>query len=257
MSRDIEAERQRGLLAALRHADGVVPVAAVALPAADRLAGLRAYRANAQAIAQRALIAAYPTVSRLLGDEPMKALARDLWRAHPPVRGDLAWFGAELAGWIAGVAELAEWPWLADVARLDWALHRVQFAADPPDLPEGLPLLAEHEPRQLAVVFVPDARCIVSAWPVHAIWDAQVRATGEAPDPSIAETAWVWRRGHGACVSTLGPGELALHQALLAGHSLGLAWESASSADPDFDFSAWLTRALREGWLAGIHPLPS
>jgi hypothetical protein len=257
MSRRIEAERQRGLLSALRHADCGLPVAAVALPAAGRLAGLRAYRANAQAIAQRALNAAYPTVARLLGDEPMRALARDLWRAHPPLRGDLAWFGAELGGWIAGVAELAEWPWLADVARLDWALHRAQFAADPPDLPVGLPLLAETDPGQLAVVFVPGSACIDSAWSLHAIWAAQTRETGEPPDLRTAETAWVWRRGHRACVATLGPGDSTLHQALLAGNALGVAWESASSGDPDFDFSAWLTRALREGWLAGIHPLPS
>lgn len=257
MSRRFESERQRGFLSALRDSGNALPVAAVALPAADRLAGLRAYRANAQAIAHRALIAAYPTVERLLGDEPMKALARDLWRAHPPVRGDLAWFGAELSSWIGGVTELAEWPWLADVARLDWALHCAQSAADPPDLPEGLTLLAEHDPLQLAVILVPGSACVVSSWPVHAIWDSQARGAGEAPEPGVAETAWVWRRGHSACVSTLGPGESALHQSLLAGQSLGLAWDSASTADPDFDFPAWLTRALREGWLAGIHPLTS
>ena len=99
MSAQAEADRQSALLHALRaSAMPGLPARARALPGrqadADEQAGLRAYRANAQAMAERALVAAYPVLARWLGDEAMAALARDLWRVHPPTRGDLAWFGA-------------------------------------------------------------------------------------------------------------------------------------------------------------------
>jgi hypothetical protein len=124
MSEATEARRQQALMSAVQAVQGMPP-GAMPLPGrqADALAGLRAYRANAQAIAQRALVAAYPVLAQLLGEEAMAALARDLWLAHPPARGDLAWFGAELPGWLAGIDDFADMPWLADVARLEWAVH--------------------------------------------------------------------------------------------------------------------------------------
>jgi hypothetical protein len=256
-----EAERQQALLQALRDHELVLPPAAVALPgpaSAHRLAGLRAYRANAQAIAERALAAACPTVAQLVGEEAMAALARDLWQEHPPQRGDLAWFGGDLADWIAQVPELAEWPYLADVARLDWAVHRAQFAADPGDTPGGLAHLASDDPAGLMVGFTPGSSCIVSTWPVATIWQAH---QGLEPDwgparealaAQRAESAWVWRRGHRVHAEPLAAGDLCFHQAVLRGLHLGPAWDAALAADPDFNFEAWLTRALRAGWLAGF-----
>ena len=50
--------------------------------------GLQAYRANAHALATRALQTPYPVIEQLLGFEAFDMLARDLWQAHPPVSGD-------------------------------------------------------------------------------------------------------------------------------------------------------------------------
>ena len=104
--------------------------------------GLSAYRANAGAHAERALAAAYPTLQLLLGDESFAALARAHWQADPPLRGDLAQWGAGLPAFIADDAQLASEPYLADMARLDWAVHQAEQAADAQDV-QGLPLLAD------------------------------------------------------------------------------------------------------------------
>lgn len=271
MSAAAEGVRQRALLDAIRAvtASGL-PVAAIALRGhtsghpADRLAGLQAYRANAQAIAERALSAAYPVLAQLLGEETMAALARDLWRDHPPARGDLAWFGAELADQLASTAELADVPYLVDMARLEWAVHRAHTAADPPDGAPDLQPLASEDPDALAVRFVDGSACLVSPWPVYTIWCAhQVTADAE-PDLGPArealaarqgEAAWVWRRGHRVDVAALTPAERVFNQDLLAGLALGAALASVSARHPEFSFEQWLLRALRDGWLAGLQPL--
>jgi len=272
MSTAQEAARQHALLQALRApALGSLPPAALALPgradsATDVLAGLRAYRANLQAVAARALSAAYPVLARLVGDEAMAALARDLLLHHPPTRGDLAWFGAELAPWIAKVPELAELPYLADVARLEWAAHCAHTASDPVDAPPDLQALASEDPQALRVHFVAGSALIASAWPVLPLWRAHqvppeiepelapVRAAFAVGEGSVV---WVWRRGHRVELAHLDAGEHALHDELLGGRSLGTALATTLDRHPAFSFEHWLTRALREGWLAEIRPDPN
>ena len=107
---------------------------------------LAAYRGNASAIAERALASAFPTVQQLLGDESFALLARALWHHAPPQRGDLACWGDALPGWIERDAQLADEPYLADVARVDWAVHTIEQAADVEPPAAGLALLAEHDP---------------------------------------------------------------------------------------------------------------
>jgi hypothetical protein len=268
MSRDAEALRQQMLLQALQATPMVLPPGALptgSSPAsADRLAGLRAYRANAQAIAERALAAAYPVLAQVLGDEPMRALARDLWRDQPPLRGDLACFGEGLPMWLPEVAVLADTPWLADLARLEWAVHAAQAAADAPGEVSGLQRLAEDDPDRLRVGFVPGSAGIASAWPVLTLWRAHQVPAGEAPDLQAAREAlsagqgqavWVWRRGLQVELAALDGAAHAFNTDLLAGLPLGPALNGALTHDPDFSFEHWLTRALREGWLAQFHPL--
>lgn len=269
MSATAEAARQLGLLQALRTSTlGDLPPGALAQPGrhgdASGQAGVQAYRANAQAMAERALAAAYPALARWLGGEAMAALARDLWRAHPPARGDLAWFGAELASWLPRVPEWADMPYLADLARLEWAVHRAHTAADPADGPPDLQALAGEGAEALQVHFVAGSALIDSAWPVQTLWQAHQVAAEAEPDlgpvraalaAGRGEATWVWRRGHRIELAALATGEAAFHEHLLAGATLGPALAAASGRDPTFSFEPWLLRALREGWLAGLAPI--
>ena len=258
-----EATRQQALLQALRSSQAYLPMAAVALPGrgAGPLEGVQAYRANAQAIGERALAAAYPVLAQLLGEETMAALARDLWRVHPPTRGDLGWFSAELPDWLAKVAELSDIPYLADVARLEWAVHRAHSAADPSDAPPDLQILASADPDTLRLHFVAGSAGVASAWPVLTLWRAHQVAADQPPElapvrealaEGRAECAWVWRRGHRVELALLSPAERDFNADLQRGAALGPALGAALERDPTFSFEQWLTRALREGWLGEI-----
>jgi hypothetical protein len=260
-----EAERQR-LLLALLHGDASLAGAPGWLRderagSARAERGLLAYRANAGASAERALAAAYPTVRLLLGDANFAALARALWHAQPPQRGDLAMFGDALPAFLAASPQLADEPYLADCARLDWALHCADQADDGADAPAGLQHLADTDPSALQIDLRPGTVLLASSWPVATIWHAH-RATD--PDRFAAvrsalaggrgERALVWRHGWRGQVQALADTDARFVRALLDGQSLAQAIDGAGAG---FDFEAWLLQALACGWLAAVRPVAS
>lgn len=242
-----ESARQRRLLAAL------------AAPRADRAAspGLQAYRANAHALARRALGAACPTLAALLGDDDFAALAREFWHAHPPTRGDIAEWGDALPDWISAHAGLGAWPYLADCARLDLALRRCERAADAEADRASLALLGSAEPARLRLRLLPGVAVLASAWPVASILDAHAP---DAPAGALAlaservaaragESVVVARDGWVAGVHRLDAPAVIFMQAAGDGADLALALDAAGDG---FDFSAWLADALRRHWLQRV-----
>ena len=84
--------------------------------------------------------------SQLLGEENFSALAAAFWQSHPPQRGDMGWWGEALPGFVAAAAQLKDEPYLADVGRVEWALHRALFAADVAPDHASLSVLLETDP---------------------------------------------------------------------------------------------------------------
>ncbi|MEP7102699.1 MAG: DNA-binding domain-containing protein [Burkholderiales bacterium] len=252
-----EARRQRDLLAAL--ATGAPSVAALRESGERAARGLEAYRANAESIADRALASAFATVQAMVGGEDFKHLAREFWRAHPPERGDLGEWGDAFPAWLAAHAGLTAWPWLADSARLDLALHRSERAADAVFDADSLGLLESTDPAQLQLVWMPGTALLCSAWPIAMIHRAH-QLPGEAAERAFAdvreavaaqrgERVLVARQGWRALVHPLDAATAAWTQDLLDGIDLATALTRAGDG---FDFAAWLGTALRESWLKGV-----
>lgn len=263
MSADREALRQQMMLRALL-GDARPGVLAGWCRDGERFTrGLQAYRANAGALAERALAAAYPTLQQLLGDESFAAMARAFWHRHPPERGDIATWGGHLAAFVADAEQLAEEPYLADVARLEWAVHGATNAADGESAPHGLERLADADPAQLRLLARPGTALVESRHPIVTIWQAhraeatadgdRFAAVRQAFAAGRAETALVWRQGLRVQVAALEPGDARFTTVVLAGHPLAAALAACPSP---FDFTAWLVAALQRGWLAGAAHTP-
>ena len=167
------AQQQRTLLDALFAWPPEAAMQNIAACTIDtRARGLKAYQTNGHMLAERSLTAAYPVVQQLLGEESFADLARALWHAHPPTQGDLVRWGNALPGFLAGSAQLEEEPYLADVATLEWALHRIATLADQePDL-TSLALLTSEDPADLKLLLAVGCSTLQSAWPVASIWSA-------------------------------------------------------------------------------------
>ena len=254
-----------------------------------RARGLASYQSNAHMLAERVLVAAYPVVTAILSPDSMGQLARALWHRHPPVRGDLVRWGADLPGFIAASPQLAELPWLADVARIEWALHAAATAANVADgvtdqsgLPASadlasLALLTTHDPDQLTLTLAAGTTCLALDWTATRIVLAHLAETEAAPVTASAlavnaalpqavaelgdvwavaqpEQALVWRPGPSPMGRPLcrvaADGEAGLLASLQAGQSL-----LAALQDSPLDWAAWLPQAIGEGLVLGARPL--
>lgn len=254
-----EAARQRALLRAViapctANTDGHEPDLDTA---GDTASGLRAYRANAHASAERALALACPTLRALVGPDDFTQLAREFWHAHPPQRGDLGDWGDTLPDWLAAHAGLAEWPYLADCARLDLALHRCERAAEASLDAASLALLRDQPPDELRLRLRPGVDCITSRWPISTLHAAHAAGADEGLlerarehiQAGEGEAAVVARDGFRGVVHRIDAAGAAFMQAIARDASLSRALAVAGT---DFDFTAWLADALRCQWLQRV-----
>lgn len=258
----VEAQRQQALLAAFTASPGhvVTPPLRETGERAER--GIEVYRANAEALAERALGAVFATVQAMLGEEDFAHLAADFWRVHPPQRGDMGEWGEEFPAWLAAHRAMAPWPYLGDCARLDLALHRNERAADAVFDAASLTLLESTEPEQLRLMLMPGTELLRSTWPVGTIHHAHHAAADQseaafetvrvALEPPRAEAVLVVREGWRAVVHLVDRDAADWIDALLRGHSLDAALSAAGNG---FDFASWLGTALRRGWLKGAAEL--
>lgn len=257
--------QQQALLGALLHRPGSPAVTQaqaqldtqLQLPTAR---GLAAYRANGHALAERALTAAFPVLAAMVGDECLQALARTLWHHHPSRDGDIAEWGGALPEGLEHEPQLADYPYLADVARVEWALHRAASAPDAAADTASFGLLTQREPEDLDLQLVPGTAVVVSPWPVvslvqaHRTGDPPVAALADRLHPPVAEAALVWRQDLRPRLRASEPAEVALLAELQNGHGLVPALDAALAADPAFDFSTWLARAVHEGLVLAARP---
>lgn len=218
---------------------------------------LEAYVANAGANAERALSASFPVTRALVGEQSFAQLARAFWHARPPARGDLAWLGAALPAFIGAAEQLADEPYLADCARLEWLLTRAELAVNAEPQPQTLALLAQADPAHVRIELLPGTAVIASTHPIVTIWQAHqrdehqpnrfatVRAAFEA---GAGESAWVWRDGWRARVAQIDTHTCAFMGALIDGRSLG---DALAAAGETFDFQGWLVVAIERGSLRG------
>jgi hypothetical protein len=193
-------------------------------------------------------------LQQLIGEKNFRHIAQDFWQAMPPERGDLAQWGRTLPEYLPQVPQLQallqDHPYVADVARAEWALHVAGTASDAELDAPSFQLLAEHDPAQL--------RLIRSAFPVVALiqlHDARASNMHEAAREAIAkgepQIALIWRKGLRPVIGSIDLATVAFIEATLQGQPLSAALDIAFEQNPDFDFSAWLAAQVQAGVLLG------
>ena len=224
---------------------------AASLLSAEKVADRRffVHRNNVKASLGAALAARFPVVLRLVGVEFFRAMAVVFVERHPPRSPVLAAYGAGFADFLDGFEPVADLPYLADVARLEWARHLAWHAADAPAISiEELTTVAPNRLDSVRLRLHPAATVVVSIWPVISIWttnilDEEIKPIG--PDQT-GESALVTRPGLEIFVNALPPGTGLLFEALSAGIALGEAVAQAERA-AGFDTAAALSLLFRSG----------
>lgn len=206
----------------------------------------------------RALAATFPAVVRLVDERFFAYVAAEFMRAFPPRSPCLADYGADLADFLAGFAPCAHLSWLADVARLEWALHRAGIAATfrPLDRTALAQVPADQTPT-LRFAFDPSLQLIASPWPVDRIIAAQRGDDPETIDPGDDPVRLQVRRVDRAVRSRrLATGVFTFRSTLLHGAALADAFDAALDADPEFDLARALSGLFDENLVAAPAAAP-
>lgn len=212
------------------------------------------YRNNGAVATRDALGETFGVTRQLVGDEFFNAMAGLFIRTSPPVSPVMIEYGGTFADFIDGFEPAGSLPYLADVARLEWAWHEAYNAADA--VPVTIDVLAGHPAEKLEDLmfeFHPSARLLVSEWPVAAIWQAhQIDAELDRPDAAErGESVLIVRPEMDVALHRLEPTAFSLIQRLAQGETLGRALEQTND-DADFDGSACLAALFDVGAVVGV-----
>ncbi|GKY90209.1 HvfC/BufC N-terminal domain-containing protein [Sinisalibacter aestuarii] len=218
---------------------------AAALPpglvdAAGHPAGRRfdVYRNNVTVSLTDALATGFPVIRKLVGEAFFRAMAVIFLRAHPPASPVLALWGDAFPGFLERFGPVAHLPYLADTARLEYALRRAYHAGDAAPIPPealGTPDLMSARLR-----LAPATQVLASPYPIHAIWRANTEP-GAPPADGGAETVLIARPDWDPWPRPVTPEAGRFITALQAGAPFGAAAEAAGTGH---DLAATLTLLL-------------
>ncbi|MBL4916937.1 DNA-binding domain-containing protein [Szabonella alba] len=205
------------------------------------------YRNNQAVGLSQALALRFPVIRRLVGEDFFAALARAYAGVERPVSPVLAEWGAGFSEFLDRFPPLAAYPYMGDVARIEYARGRAFHAADA--APVDPAVFAMADPGRLRLGLHPSVTLLSLAHPAVSIWQRnQPGAGAKGALPAGPETALILRdTTFDVPVRALDVGEAALIGALLEGATLAGAAEQAQAALSDHNPQPLLVALLRAG----------
>ena len=215
---------------------------------------LNIYRNTIAATLLKALRLNFPAVEKLVGADFFAQCAADYIAREPPRSAYLNDFGAGFAAWLAADTHAATLPYLADVARLEWAVSRA-LVAETPATPDWAALAGVEDAlhTQLRFIAHPSVTLLALESPADAIWqavlagDAGALASLDPAGPRVH--LLIERLGADLSVRRLAAAEWEFAHALCRGMPLA----AALAAHPELDLQGQLALHLAEGRLCAWH----
>jgi hypothetical protein len=202
-----------------------------------------------------AVAAQFPTLVRGVGEAWLRDAAVIFARGHPPVSASLADYGAAFPAWLADFPPAADLPWLAGLARIDWAWRAALFAEDRPALTaRAFAALTPEDHASLGAELHPAAQLLWFDDGTPSLWQA-LQADDAAAGVELSpapEGLLVTRPELTVLTLPLGSGGHAFLAACRAGRSLAAAGEAALAAQPGLALAALFPHLIGAGAFARI-----
>ncbi len=213
--------------------------------------GLSVYRSGFLIGVAVALAQSFPVVRRLVGEAFFDAAAHLYIASDPPRTGNLDDYGGGFPGFLAEFGPAASVPYLAHVARLEWAIAQALHAEDATPLSaDDLAALAEADAEHLRLTLIPSVRMVEVAHSADLIWRRVLDEDDEglaAIDPDQGPVRVLVDRVDGLpVVERLDDAAWRFGAGLSGGATLGDLLEAAGDAGPSL-----LAGYLVAGRLAG------
>lgn len=246
-------EVQRALRQAIVGGDAKALHQALAADAMTIADAVGIYRNTIRWTLTRALRLSYPAVHKLVGTEFFEGAVEQFLRRHWPQSACLDDFGADFIPFLDTFEPAGDLIYLADVARLEWAVHQALHAPRGPAMDlERLSQLGNEQCTAVRFTANPSLRLIAVDTPADVIW----RAVLEQDERALAgiqvarAPRYLLVQGVPASeveVSPVGESEWNLLQALSSGVALEQALQQFRDSAPEADLDRVLAFHLAAG----------
>jgi hypothetical protein len=219
------------------------------IEAADRLA---VYRNNFSGALSGALKLAFPVVEKLVGEDFFRSAATRFACQSPPKLADLACYGAAFPAFLTNDPGLRDFPYVPEVAVLEWAVNEAYYAPEAKPLkPADLAGVAPEAYGDLLFVPHPSLRLVRSDFAIDRIWSAvkaEDAAAIEGLDPAGPAFVLLNREGFDVTLASVDQAAFEVTGRLAAGLPLAVA---LAEAGPEFPATELLADHLAHGRFAG------
>lgn len=205
------------------------------------------YRNNVAVSLSEALAKRFLVIRRLVGEEFFAAMAHVYAESHRPTSPVIHEWGEGFADFLDAFPPLAGYPYMADVARIEYARGVAFHAADgTPAAPDSF---LGADPSRLHLTLHPSVQVLRLRHPAVSIWaQNQPGRTPQAMTLTGAQIALIVRdRAFEVPVFAIGEGDAAMIEHIRLGASLTAAAELAQWAQADHDPQPLIVRLTQTG----------
>lgn len=213
------------------------------------------HRNNTRVLLREALGGVFPVSRMLVGDDFFAHAAGFFISEMPPRSPVLLDYGSGLPAFLASLPAAADVPYLSDVARLEWAVHRAYHAADAEPL-EVVAVAATLPAQSADLVFTPHPSLMLvrSPYAVDQIWRLHQNGSPAAEVRIDDRAAYlvVARPRRTVEILSFDAAAFAVVEALAGGKALGQALDAGLSTSPDLAVDNLLANLLTAGLFMSV-----
>ncbi len=208
------------------------------------------YRSSVFGLYTKVLAEIYPVCKRLLGVHFFDSMVNHYIAEYPSVSANVIDYGGQFPEFLEDFEPVSELLYLTDVARLEWAWHRVFNACDftPVDT-SALLSLSEEQLYETVFMLPPASRLLHSKYPVDTIWQQNQPEIEQPSDIQLEiqdNYLLVRRLGYEIRIDRMSRE----HWLLLDSVSQGLTLGQLSEQHDNVDLQIFLVEAIRYQWFS-------
>jgi len=224
--------------------------------------GLAIYQRNLKASAISALKITFPTVLKLIGDEVFSYAVEQLLKQSPPSEGDWGIWGNKFSYVLKQLTALQSFPYVVDIATLDFSLHRIGREKDIELDMDSISLLASCELDELRAVLNPSIELFASEFPIVDIYNANhtsrdqseyhLKEAQQKLVSGLGQVALIYRPQFKPLVRAIEPEEYNWLLLIQKNFSIGKALDALKYRKKEFSLEDWLPLAIKQNLISHL-----
>lgn len=198
----------------------------------------------------------YTTIHQLIGDECFIWLAKQYIDLYQPLSGDIHEYGSNFAQFLAHNSDNKAFPYLVEVAQLDWAYHQIFHAEDCVvfDLHQ-LKNVGPEQYNEIKFKLNPTAKLFSFNFPIFHIW--QICQNENKSNERVyltegGEKIIIFKCHFDIFINTLSQGEYEFINALNHHYNFARVCTIALQAEPTMNIKRFLQKCLSCGTIVGL-----